>query len=599
MKYSGSISDRIKALRAEMRREKIDLYIIPSTDYHNSEYIGEYFKERQYMTGFTGSAGTVVFTEEKAGLWTDGRYFIQAEQELQGSEIILFKAGEPGCPEIEEFIRTELPEGGKIGFAGRTIRVEQGKEFEKIAEEKCGALSYLSDLVDVVWKDRPPLPTEKAFFLDEFYSGETAASKLERVRCKMDESGADVHLLSSLDDIAWLLNIRGNDILCCPLVLAYLIIYKDHVELFADEEKFSDDMKREFAKNHVALRPYTEIENAVGKLSGRKKMLIDPERLSYALYKLIPDETEMIEKENPEIIMKSVKNDIETEHIRRAHLKDAAAHTKFIYWLKENIGKTEITERSASARLEEFRKEQDGYLGPSFEPISAYYEHGAIVHYSASKESDARLEKGHFLLTDTGGHYKDGSTDITRTVALGEVSYQEKEDFTLVLRSMLRLMNAVFLEGCSGANLDCLAREVFWKERLNFNHGTGHGVGYLLNIHEPPINFRWKEGKNAAPALQKNMIITDEPGIYRAGRHGVRIENDLLVVEDTQNEFGKFLKFEPLTYVPIDLDAILPEKMSDEEKKMLNEYHAAVYEKVGMYLEENEREWLKRYTRPI
>ena len=267
--------------------------------------------------------------------------------------------------------------------------------------------------------------------------------------------------------------------------------------------------------------------------------------------------------------------------------------------MKENIGKTEITERSASARLEEFRKEQDGYLGPSFEPISAYYEHGAIVHYSASKESDARLEKGHFLLTDTGGHYKDGSTDITRTVALGEVSYQEKEDFTLVLRSMLRLMNAVFLEGCSGANLDCLAREVFWKERLNFNHGTGHGVGYLLNIHEPPINFRWKEGKNAAPALQKNMIITDEPGIYRAGRHGVRIENDLLVVEDTQNEFGKFLKFEPLTYVPIDLDAILPEKMSDEEKKMLNEYHAAVYEKVGMYLEENEREWLKRYTRPI
>lgn len=599
MKYLGSVSDRVAALRAEMRRREIDLYIVPSTDYHNSEYIGEYFKERQYMTGFTGSAGTAVFTDDKAGLWTDGRYFIQAEKELQGSGITLFKMCEPDCPEIEEFVRAELPEGGKIGFDGRTIRVEQGKEFEKIAEEKRGTLSYLLDLVDTVWEDRPCLPMEKAFSLEESYSGEAAFSKLERVRQKMIEAGADVHLLSSLDDIAWLLNIRGNDILCCPLVLAYLIIYKDQAELFADEDKFSDDMKREFAKNHVVLKPYTEIENAVRKLSDTKKILIDPECLSYALYKLIPDEVEIIEKENPEIIMKCVKNDIEAEHIRLAHLKDAVAHTKFMYWLKGNIGKTKITEISASDRLEAFRKEQDGYLGPSFEPISAYHEHGAIVHYSASKESDALLEEGHFLLTDTGGHYKDGSTDITRTVALGNVSRQEKEDFTLVLRSMLRLMNAVFLEGCSGANLDCIAREVFWKERLNFNHGTGHGVGYLLNIHEPPINFRWREGKKTAPPLQKNMVITDEPGIYREGQHGIRIENELLVVEDERNEFGKFLRFEPLTYVPIDLDAVLPEKMSDEEKQMLNEYHAAVYEKIKKYLDENERAWLKKYTRPI
>lgn len=607
MKYSGSISDRIAALRSEMKLRKINLYIVSSTDYHNSEYIGDYFKERQYVTGFTGSAGTAVFAENKAGLWTDGRYFIQAEKELQGSGIELFKMGEPDCPSLEDFVRNELPEGGTVGFDGRTVQVEKGKEFAKIAEEKRGKISCLSDLVDFVWEDRPKLPSGKAYALEEAYAGESVLSKLERVRKKMSEAGADVHLLSSLDDIAWLLNIRGNDIPCCPLVLAHLMMDEEHVELFTEEAKFSEELRQKLAKNNVFLRPYTELEDAIRQLKNVKKnlsqntrkLLIDPERISYAVYKLIPDTVKVIEEENPEIKMKSVKNDIEVEHIRQAHLKDAVAHTKFMYWLKKNIGKIEITEISASDRLEAFRKEQDGYLGPSFEPISAYHEHGAIVHYSASEESYVLLKEGHFLLTDTGGHYKDGSTDITRTVALGDVSRQEKEDFTLVLRAMLRLMNAVFLEGCSGANLDCIAREVFWKERLNFNHGTGHGVGYLLNIHEPPINFRWREGKNPAPALEKNMVITDEPGIYREGLHGIRIENELLVAEDEQNEFGKFLHFEPLTFVPVDLDAVLPEKMNEEEKKMLNEYHYTVYEKLEKYLDEKERIWLKKYTRPI
>lgn len=308
---------------------------------------------------------------------------------------------------------------------------------------------------------------------------------------------------------------------------------------------------------------------------------------------------EVIETENPEILMKCIKNDTEIKNIKIAHMKDAAAHTKFMYWLKKNIGKTEITEISAAEKLEAFRREQGGYLEASFEPISAFAEHGAIVHYSASAESNAVLSEGKLLLTDTGGHYMEGSTDITRTVALGEVSQKEKEDFTLTARAMLRLMNTVFLHGCSGANLDCIAREIYWKNKVNFNHGTGHGVGYLLNVHEPPVNFRWKEGKTPAPVLEKNMVITDEPGIYIEGSHGIRLENELVVCEDEKNEYGQFMRFEPLTYVPIDLDALLPEQMTEEERIMLNDYHKKVFEVVAPYLNDEEKTWLKEYTRPV
>ena len=415
----------------------------------------------------------------------------------------------------------------------------------------------------------------------------------------MADLRADIQILSSLDDIAWMLNIRGNDVAYCPLVLAYALVYKNHVELYADAEKFDDDIREEFAKNSVCLFPYDGIYEAVRRFGKGDAILLDPERTSYALCRNIPDGAEIIEAQNPQILMKSVKNDTEAANLRRAHLKDGVAQTRFMYWLKKNIGKIPMTERSVSAKLEEFRAQQDGYIGASFEPISAFGEHGAIVHYSAARESDAGLEEGRLLLMDTGGHYWEGSTDITRTFALGEVSYEEKEHFTLVARAMLRLAYTVFLHGCTGANLDCIAREVFWKERLNFNHGTGHGVGYLMNIHEDPVNFRWREGRTPAQRLEKNMVITDEPGIYIEGSHGIRLENELLVQEDAENEYGQFMRFEILTCAPLDLDAILPEKMSGDERMMLNRYHESVYERISPFLEKDERDWLREYTRPV
>lgn len=593
------VSERIEELRREMDAEGIDIYIVPTADYHHSEYVGEYFKARQFLTGFTGSAGTAVFTQGKAGLWTDGRYFIQAEKELEGSGVILYRMGEPGTDTMEEFLEKELPRGGTIGFDGRTIGFNEGRRFEEIARKKGGSIRYSRDLAGRVWRERPPLPSEKAFLLDTCYSGEDTSSKLARIREKMADLRADVQILSSLDDIAWMLNIRGNDVAYCPLVLAYALVYKNHVELYADAEKFDDDIREEFAKNSVCLFPYDGIYEAVRRFGKGDAILLDPERTSYALCRNIPDGAEIIEAQNPQILMKSVKNDTEAANLRRAHLKDGVAQTRFMYWLKKNIGKIPMTERSVSAKLEEFRAQQDGYIGASFEPISAFGEHGAIVHYSAARESDAGLEEGRLLLMDTGGHYWEGSTDITRTFALGEVSYEEKEHFTLVARAMLRLAYTVFLHGCTGANLDCIAREVFWKERLNFNHGTGHGVGYLMNIHEDPVNFRWREGRTPAQRLEKNMVITDEPGIYIEGSHGIRLENELLVQEDAENEYGQFMRFEILTCAPLDLDAILPEKMSGDEKMMLNRYHESVYERISPFLEKDERDWLREYTRPV
>lgn len=593
------VSDRIAALRREMAREGVDIYLVPSTDYHQSEYVGDHFKERQFITGFTGSAGTAVITAEEAGLWTDGRYFIQAEKELQGSGIHLCKMGEPGVDTIEDYLRKSLPEGGIIGYDGRSIGVSDGKIYKKIAQDRHGNIRNNVDLIGRIWENRPELPDASAYALDEKYSGESTASKLSRVRAEMKKAGADIHLAASLDDIAWLLNIRGNDVAYCPLVLAYLLIYPDYAELFADRKKFSDAMQADFQKNRIRLRPYDEIYESVKNLPAGSTVLLDPERINDILYHNIPEGTKIKEAENPEILMKCIKNDVEVANIRKAHLKDAVAHTKFMYWIKTQIGKSKITEISASEKLESFRAEQDGYLGASFAPISAFAEHGAIVHYSASPETDSVLHEGKMLLTDTGGHYQEGSTDITRTVALGQITEKEKEDFTLTARAMLHLMNTVFLYGSSGVTLDCMAREVFWKERVNFNHGTGHGVGYLMNIHEPPISFRWKEGKKPAQVFEKNMIITDEPGIYIENSHGIRLENELLVCEDVKNGYGQFMRFEPLTFVPIDLDALIPERMSEEERQMLNVYHSQVYEKVSPHLTPDEREWLKTYTRPV
>lgn len=593
------VSNRIAALRELMKERGIDIYVIPTSDYHQSEYVGEYFKCRAFMTGFTGSAGTAVVTQSEAGLWTDGRYFLQAGQQLKGTGVTLFKIGEPGVPKIEEYIRENLGENGVIGFDGRTIELKTGELYEEIAEKKHGAIHYTEDLVDLIWEDRPAISDKPVFHLDEKYAGESTASKLAKIREKMKEAGANKMLMTTLDDIDWTLNIRGNDVEYFPLLLSYAIIYEDSVELFADAGKFSEELQHILSENGVTIMPYDGIYEAVKKFTEDDVVFLDQARINYALYKNMPEQTKKVYAECPVVLMKAIKNDIEVENIIEAHVKDGIAHTRFMYWLKKNIGKIEITELSASDKLEEFRAMQPDSLGPSFDPICAYGEHGAIVHYSSTPETNVPLKPEGLYLSDTGGHYMEGSTDITRTFALGPISEIERTHFTTVVNSMLHLAYARFMYGCAGLNLDYAAREPFWRIGMDYNHGTGHGVGYLGNIHEPPIRFHWKVNSETEQRLEENMVITDEPGIYIEGSHGVRIENELLVRKGEKNAYGQFMYFEPLTLVPIDLDAIDAGQMNAQERQWLNDYHKKVRDVIGPHLPEEEQEWLKEYTREI
>ena len=593
------VTERISKLRELMEEKKIDMYIVPSADNHQSEYVGEHFKARAFITGFTGSAGTAVITQTEAGLWTDGRYFLQAEQQLSGSGVELYRMGEPGVPTVNQFVADKLPEGGTLGFDGRLVAVDEGKAYAESAAVHGGSVNYSYDLIDEVWEDRPALSTEKAFALGEELAGESTESKLARIREVMKAEGADVHVVTSLDDVCWILNVRGNDVAYSPLLLSYMIISMDQVDLYVDETKLNAEIRAEFDANHIVLHPYNAVYEDLKKYGKDNTLLIDPDRMNYALYYNISDEVSKVEKRNPSVLMKAMKNEIELQNIRNAHIKDGVAMTKFMKWVKENVGKMEITEMSASDKLEAFRAEQEGFLWPSFEPICGFGEHAAIVHYSSTPETNVPLKENAFFLTDTGGNYYEGSTDITRTFALGEVSEIEKLHFTTVAKSMLNVMNAKFLYGATGSNIDMLARKPFWDMDLNFNHGTGHGVGYLLNIHEGPTGIRWMQRASEATPFEEGMVITDEPGIYIAGSHGIRTENELIVRKGVQNEYGQFMYFEPITFVPIDLDAIDPEVMSAEDKKMLNDYHKEVFEKTSPYLNEEEVEWLKKYTREV
>ena len=593
------VTERISKLRELMEEKKIDMYIVPSADNHQSEYVGEHFKARAFITGFTGSAGTAVITQTEAGLWTDGRYFLQAEQQLSGSGVELYRMGEPGVPTVNQFVADKLPEGGTLGFDGRLVAVDEGKAYAESAAVHGGSVNYSYDLIDEVWEDRPALSTEKAFALGEELTGESTESKLARIREVMKAEGADVHVVTSLDDVCWILNVRGNDVAYSPLLLSYMIISMDQVDLYVDETKLNDEIRTEFDANHIVLHPYNDVYEDLKKYGKDNTLLIDPDRMNYALYYNISDEVSKVEKRNPSVLMKAMKNEVELQNIRNAHIKDGVAMTRFMKWVKENVGKMEITEMSASDQLEAFRAEQEGFLWPSFEPICGAGEHAAIVHYSSTPETNVPLKENAFFLTDTGGNYYEGSTDITRTFALGEVSEIEKLHFTTVAKSMLNVMNAKFLYGATGSNIDMLARKPFWDMDLNFNHGTGHGVGYLLNIHEGPTGIRWMQRASESTPFEEGMVITDEPGIYIAGSHGIRTENELIVRKGVQNEYGQFMYFEPITFVPIDLDAIDPEVMSAEDKKMLNDYHKEVFEKISPYLNEEEVEWLKKYTREV
>lgn len=595
------VTEKIAAFRARMKDENFAVVIVPTADSHASEYIADYFKTRQWLSGFTGSAGTLVVGEKEAALFVDGRYFIQAEWQIAGSGITLMRMGTAGTPKLEEYLAALLHENDALG-------VDFGVVSEKFAENmretaaKCGALLRdTGDWFGDLWKDRPPMPQEKAFILDEQYAGQSVQSKVSAIRKAMAERGAQLHVLNVLDDIAWVLNVRGGDVLNTPVVMSYLVIGQKHVNWFVDETKVDDAMRKTLADEGVNVRGYDEIIPALKGLEPDVKVLADASRLTAALMNAL-EKAEIIRAENPSTMMKAVKNDVELDNLRKAHVKDGVAVTRLMYWLKQNVGKIPMTEISVSDKLLALRQEQEHFISPSFNTICAYRANAAMMHYSATPESDAKLEPRDLLLIDSGGQYLEGTTDITRTFALGPVTDEQKKHFTAVLCSMLNLANAKFLQGMTGIGLDILARGPIWDMGIDYRCGTGHGVSYLMSVHEGPNSFRWhKSPTRAEDTVQEpGMVTTDEPGVYIEGSHGIRTENELVCRKLEENEYGQFLGFETITCAPIDLDAVIPEQMSPRQRGWLNDYHAFVRETLlPLMQDDDERAWLRHATRAI
>lgn len=614
-------NERLLSLRNQMKEAGVHCMVIPTSDYHNSEYVSDFFMARKYFSGFTGSAGTLVVTPDEAALFTDGRYFIQAAKELKDSGITLMKMGEPEVPTMTEYVDQKLQQGGTLCFDGRVLTSSKGSELEEIARKHGGQLRFDLDLCDAAWENRPALIHHPVFVLSEEYAGESVEEKLTRVREEMKKEEAGIHVLTSLDDIAWLYNIRSNDVECCPVVLAYTMVTKDRALLFA-EEGFAageDTSARErMEKAGVEIYPYDrfyEMLSSVAAQAAKEEQAsgiwIDESRVNFRVLKELQKicvkaqsaqaGPVLLNRENPTTLMKSIKNETELLHTRRAHIKDAVAVTRFMYWLKKNIGSIPMDEVSVAEQIDGLRAQQDGFIELSFPTISAYGTNGAIIHYGPQKETCAVLKPEGMLMIDSGGHYIDGTTDITRTFILGPVTPQMKKHYTLVLRAMLSLRATRFLHGCTGANLDIRAREVLWEHGLDYKHGTGHGVGNILNVHEGPQSFRWKLLPDAGkPAVfEEGMITSDEPGIYLENQYGIRIENEILCRKGEKNEYGQFMYFEDLTFVPIDLDGVELSQMSELDKERLNDYHAAVFEKLKPYFEGEELTWLRHVTRAV
>lgn len=592
------ISNRIQYLRQLMKDKNIDIYIVPSADFHQSEYVGDYFKSREFITGFTGSTGIAVITNHYAGLWTDGRYFIQAEHELANTEIKLNKIGFSGTISLDDFLLSTCPENGTIAFDGRVVSITEGIHYEDLLKLKHIQIKYDEDLINEIWKHRPALSSEPAFLLNEDITGQTRLSKINCLRDKIQSSGASAHLLSSLDDIAWLLNMRGNDVKYTPVVLAHLWITLNELHLFIDNNKLSNDVKTKLLNDGIALHSYDEIYHFLQNYDLNVTVMLDPSKVSYSLYRSLPETVENIQLPNPSTLLKSQKNEIEVQNSKNAHLKDAIAHTKFLYWLKTNYHTSTITELDAIKKLESLRSEQKHFISPSFETISAFGPHAAMCHYSSSPETNSILKEGSLYLVDSGGHYLDGSTDITRTIALGTIAPNLKTDYTNVLRGNLALSKAKFLHGCTGENLDILARQFLWNQEQDYMHGTGHGVGNLLSVHEGPCNIKWRY-RGTPISLEDGMILSNEPGLYIENSHGIRLENELLVRKGVSNIYGQFMYFETLTHVPFDLDAIDETMLTTEEKTQLNAYHKKVFDLVSPHLTSDEKDWLKIYTRAL
>lgn len=590
------VNEKISLLRKEMEKLEIDAYIIPSSDAHQSEYVAEHWKSRAWISGFTGSAGTIVVTKDSSGLWADGRYFIQAEKELMGSEIKLFKMGQPNVPTFIDWIYDNLYNESKVGFDGKVFSRANIEKMEDKYKSKEIKLIGDYDLINNIWIDRPNIPDRKGFFHDDIYSGKTVVEKLKLVRDEMDKSEAHYYLTSSLDNIAWLYNVRGEDVINNPVLISYALVSKEEAVLFINKEKVSKELENILNKYNIIIKEYDDICDYLNNLKADTSILIDFKKNSQYLFDCINHECKIIKYDDIVTKLKSIKNDIEIQNLRNCHNKDNVAMVKFLYWLDNYNNKNELTEISVSSKLEGLRKEQDLFVGPSFNTICGYKDHAAMMHYKANKNNQYSLDNEGMLLIDSGGQYLDGTTDITRTIALGKISDEEKHDFTLVFKGNMALSSMKFLHGATGSNLDVIARQPLWEEGIDYKCGTGHGVGFFLNVHEGPQNFSIQHNSTV---LENGMILTNEPGIYKEGKYGIRLENTMIVKKGIKTEFGQFMEFEVISYCPIDLECIDINMLTEKEKSWLNTYHKKTYEILAPYLDSLEKEWLKKKTREI
>ena len=590
-----SIKERIHALRMTFRPNNIKAFIIPSTDPHLSEYVAPYWMSREWISGFTGSAGTAVILMDKAGLWADSRYFLQAEKELEGSGITLYKEMLPETPSITKFLCQNLKPGESVSIDGKMFSVQQVEQMKEDLAPYQLQVNLFGDPLKNIWKDRPSMPDAPAFIYDVKYAGKSCGEKVAAIRTELKKKGIFALFLSSLDEIAWTLNLRGSDVHCNPVIVSYLLVTQDEVVYFISPEKITQEVNKYLQEQQVSLRKYDEAESFLNSFAG-ENILIDPKKTNYAIYSAINPACKVVRGESPVTLLKAIRNEQEIAGIHHAMQRDGVALVKFLKWLEASVLSGKETELSVDRKLHEFRAAQPLYMGESFDTIAGYKEHGAIVHYSATEESDVTLQSKGFLLLDSGAQYLDGTTDITRTIALGELTEEEKTDYTLILKGHIALAMAKFPAGTRGAQLDVLARMPIWSHGMNFLHGTGHGVGHFLSVHEGPQSIRMNENPIV---LQPGMVTSNEPGVYKAGSHGIRTENLTLVCKDKEGMFGEYFKFETITLCPICKKGIIKEMLTAEEVKWFNDYHQTVYKKLSPSLNEEEKKWLLEATKAI
>lgn len=585
----SKILNRLSALREQMREYQLNAYLIPDSDPHSSEYLAEHWQGRRWISGFTGTAGTVVITQDQAGLWTDGRYYIQAEEQLAGSGIVLFRAADPGVPDWNQWLQQILPAGSRVGFDGNTISINQARALTEHGLE----IVPEHDLLNIIWRDRPAVPTDPAFEHREEFAGLSVAEKLVQVRQMMVQHKADFQLLNSLDDIAWLFNIRGSDLPYCPQVLSHSLVGMEQCWLFIAPDKMPAQLAEKLNQQGVTLQDYQCCASCLAQLPASATLRLDPAVTNLSLYQHLSSTIKVQQGQQLTTALKAIKNPVEQKHFHQCMQNDGVAMVRFMRWLEEQVPTGSVTELSAEAMLESLRQQIPGYQQPSFRTIAGYLAHGAKMHYAATPESDITIEQHGFFLVDSGGQFPNGTTDITRTFNYGTLTDQEREDYTLVLKAYIALSRARFKQGSRGTQIDALARAPLWERGIDYSCGTGHGVGFFLNVHEGPhsLSQKWID-----EPLKPGMTVTIEPGIYREGQYGIRIENTLLVVEDITTEFGTFYRFEPLTLAPINTQPVIQSLLSDEELSWLNQYHQRVFDRLAPLLNEEEQTWLKQQT---